>query len=114
MKKKDQCRDMYSILYFLLSSASILFHVFCNGSFFHPTEMSLSLQEQDPEIYDLIRKEKNRQKEGIELIASEVSTYIMFPSSSRTKKPTSFACPSINSNFSLSHRTLHHEQLRKS
>jgi glycine hydroxymethyltransferase len=30
-----------------------------------------SLQKQDPEIYDLIEKEKKRQKEGLELIPSE-------------------------------------------
>jgi glycine/serine hydroxymethyltransferase len=33
---------------------------------------NLSLQEQDPEIYNLIQKEKERQVGGIELIASEV------------------------------------------
>ncbi|EDQ86091.1 uncharacterized protein MONBRDRAFT_11208 [Monosiga brevicollis MX1] len=30
-----------------------------------------SLQEHDPEIYDIIRKEKERQRSGLELIASE-------------------------------------------
>lgn len=30
------------------------------------------LSEADPELQDLIRKEKNRQKTGLELIASEV------------------------------------------
>jgi glycine hydroxymethyltransferase len=29
------------------------------------------LQEHDPEMYDLIEKEKNRQWKGLELIASE-------------------------------------------
>jgi len=33
---------------------------------------NLSLQEQDPEIFELIQKEKARQVSGIELIASEV------------------------------------------
>jgi glycine hydroxymethyltransferase len=32
---------------------------------------NLTLKEQDPEIYDLIQKEKERQFTGIELIASE-------------------------------------------
>lgn len=29
------------------------------------------LEKVDPEMYDLIRKEKNRQRKGLELIASE-------------------------------------------
>jgi glycine hydroxymethyltransferase len=33
--------------------------------------MNRTLQEADPELYDLIQKEKTRQEEGIELIASE-------------------------------------------
>ena len=32
-----------------------------------------SLEEDDPEIMQLIRKEKDRQRRGLELIASEVS-----------------------------------------
>ena len=30
------------------------------------------MQEQDPQIFDLINEEKQRQKRGLELIASEV------------------------------------------
>lgn len=32
------------------------------------------LENDDPEIYALIRQEKERQRNGLELIASEVST----------------------------------------
>ena len=32
-----------------------------------------SLKDDDPEMFDLITKEKRRQIEGLELIASEVS-----------------------------------------
>ena len=32
-----------------------------------------SLKDDDPEMYDLINKEKKRQIEGLELIASEVT-----------------------------------------
>ena len=32
-----------------------------------------SLREEDPQIMDLIGQEKERQREGLELIASEVS-----------------------------------------
>ena len=35
--------------------------------------MNTPLQQEDPEIYDLIQKEKYRQYSGLELIASEVS-----------------------------------------
>ena len=35
----------------------------------------MTLQEQDPEIYDLIKQEKQRQVRGIELIASEVRSH---------------------------------------
>jgi len=34
-----------------------------------------SLKEDDPEIFDLIRREKERQVNGLELIASEVCNY---------------------------------------
>lgn len=34
--------------------------------------MNTPLQQEDPEIYDLIQKEKYRQYAGLELIASEV------------------------------------------
>ncbi len=36
---------------------------------------NVALQEADPEIHELIKKEKRRQINGIELIASEVSYY---------------------------------------
>jgi hypothetical protein len=32
------------------------------------------LEKDDPEMYDLIRQEKERQRNGLELIASEVSS----------------------------------------
>ena len=32
-----------------------------------------TLQEDDPEIFDLIKLEKQRQRDGLELIASEVA-----------------------------------------
>lgn len=35
------------------------------------------LSEADPELQDLIRKEKNRQKTGLELIASEVRVWLL-------------------------------------
>lgn len=35
--------------------------------------MNTPLQQEDPEIYELIQKEKYRQFSGLELIASEVS-----------------------------------------
>lgn len=34
-------------------------------------KLNQHLKEFDPEMYDLIRKEKERQKRGLELIASE-------------------------------------------
>ena len=34
--------------------------------------MNTPLQQEDPEIYELIQKEKYRQYSGLELIASEV------------------------------------------
>ena len=34
-------------------------------------KLNQTLKEFDPEMYDLIRKEKERQKRGLELIASE-------------------------------------------
>lgn len=34
-----------------------------------------SLEESDPEVKDLIRREKERQTQGLELIGSEVCTY---------------------------------------
>lgn len=34
-------------------------------------KLNQGLKEFDPEMYDLIRKEKERQKRGLELIASE-------------------------------------------
>ncbi len=46
-------------------------------AFFQSENKSPSLQEQDPEIYELITKEKHRQIHGIELIASEVSSIFM-------------------------------------
>lgn len=36
------------------------------------------LQQDDPEMWDLIQQEKHRQRHGIELIASEVLTLISF------------------------------------
>lgn len=35
-------------------------------------DMNTPLDREDPEIYDLIQKEKYRQYSGLELIASEV------------------------------------------
>jgi glycine hydroxymethyltransferase len=35
-------------------------------------DMNRTLAEQDPEIFDLVEREKNRQWKGLELIASEV------------------------------------------
>ena len=35
-------------------------------------DMNRTLEEQDPEIADLVEREKNRQWKGLELIASEV------------------------------------------
>lgn len=37
-----------------------------------------SLSEADPELQDIISKEKNRQKTGLELIASEVCMMILY------------------------------------
>ena len=39
----------------------------------------MNLQQQDPQIYKIIEKEKTRQREGLELIASEnyVSTAVL-------------------------------------
>jgi glycine/serine hydroxymethyltransferase len=36
-----------------------------------PTQPNISLKESDPEVYDIIENERVRQREGIELIASE-------------------------------------------
>jgi glycine hydroxymethyltransferase len=36
-----------------------------------PTQPNISLKEADPEVYDIIEHERIRQREGIELIASE-------------------------------------------
>jgi glycine/serine hydroxymethyltransferase len=36
-----------------------------------------SLQEADPEIYNLIQEEKHRQVHGLEMIASEVTRLIL-------------------------------------
>ena len=35
------------------------------------------LEQDDPEMWDLIREEKARQKSGLELIASEVSSSVL-------------------------------------
>ncbi|KAK9793736.1 hypothetical protein WJX73_005989 [Symbiochloris irregularis] len=44
-----------------------------------PQQLNASLEEVDPELYDIIEKEKNRQWKGLELIPSEnfVSTSVM-------------------------------------
>jgi hypothetical protein len=39
----------------------------------YPQPGNVSLQEHDPEMYDLIEREKSRQWRSLELIASEVS-----------------------------------------
>ena len=43
-----------------------------------------SLQQEDPEVADIIANEKRRQCEGLELIASEVSSEVMSLASSRS------------------------------
>ncbi|DBA80461.1 TPA: glycine hydroxymethyltransferase shm1 [Trebouxia sp. C0005] len=44
-----------------------------------PKQLNASLEEVDPELYDIIEKEKNRQFKGLELIPSEnfVSSSVM-------------------------------------
>ena len=37
---------------------------------------NLTLDKADPEIYDLVEREKHRQWSGLELIASEVQTSV--------------------------------------
>lgn len=59
-------------------------------SFAHPVQPgNVALEEHDPELFDIIEREKNRQWKSLELIASEVG--IPWADAALTTVPSTFA-----------------------
>lgn len=59
-----------------------------------------SLKDSDPELYDIIEKEKRRQRESIVLIPSEVNCFLyqLLPSKNFTSKAVMDALGSVMQN----------------